>query len=338
MKRTSSTLTKITLNMIDKIQCGDSARLLKQLPNESIDLVVTSPPYFQQREYGGCEVGSERFIENYIDAVMDVFHECVRITKNCGSIVFNMGDKYENGSLLLAPYRFAIHALSMEKIKLVNNITWIKTNPTPRQFKRRLVSSTEPFFHFVKTDEYYYNLDLFQSQKKQTKQTIIPKKTTVGNKYKELIKNSNLTKSQKKLAMTKLNEVIKETKQGKITGFRMKIKDIHSLPFGGQEGGRLTQIKKNGFTIIKLHGKPLKKDIIVTPVESLKWNKHTAIYPESIVSEMIQLLTPPNATILDPYMGSGTTGVSAKKLGRHFIGIDINPEYCAMAIKRIKNI
>ena len=323
---------------LNKIHCGNSLRLLKQIPDNSIDLVVTSPPYFQQRESGGGETGGERFIENYIDALMDVFHECVRITKNYGSIVFNIGDKYKNGSLLLAPYRFALQALNMENIKLVNNITWVKTNPTPRQFKRRLVSSTEPFFHFVKTDKYYYNLDLFQSNEKQPKQIHLSKKTTIGNKYKELIKGSDLTRSQKHLAMKELNEVIKETKEGKITSFRMKIKGIHSLPFGGQNGGRLIHIKKKGFTIIKFRGKTMKKDVIVSSVGNLKWNKHPSIYPESIISEIIQLLTPPRAVVLDPYVGSGTTCVSAKKLDRHFIGIDINPEYCAMATQRIGDL
>ena len=322
--------------MLD-IRCGDSAKLLQQIPNKSIDLIVTSPPYFQQRTYGKNGVGNEKSVEKYIDSMMTIFHECVRITKNTGSIVFNIGDKYEHGSLLLVPYLFAIRALRDEKIKLVNNITWVKTNPTPRQFKRRLVSSTEPFFHFVKTDEYYYNLESFKLQEKQNKETSSPKRTNVGNKYKGLITNSSLTKSQKILAFKELDKVIQETKQGNITGFRMKIKDIHSLPFGGQEGGRLTQIKKNGFTIIKLHGKPMKKDIILSPVESLKWNKHTAIYPESIISNIMHLLTSPNSTVLDPFLGSGTSGVSAKKLGRNFIGIDINSEYCQMATKRIKD-
>ena len=321
---------------IDTIQCGDSARLLKRIPNNSIDLVITSPPYFQQREYGGCEVGGERFVENYVDAIMDVFHECVRVTKECGSIVFNMGDKYKEGSLLLVPYRFAIHATDMEKVKLVNNITWIKKNPTPRQFKRRLVSSTEPFFHFVKTDQYYYDLDLFQTADEHIKPTLPIKNTTIGNRYRVLIKQSALTQSQKKKATVELEKVIEETKQGIVTGFRMKIKGIHSLPFGGQGGGRQIQLEKQGFTIIRLYGKKMKKDTITSTVENLKWNKHPSIYPESIISEMIQLLTPANSIILDPYMGSGTTGVSAKKLKRHFIGVDINPEYCELANQRIK--
>ena len=333
---TSILKSRYQIPFLDTIQCGDSVRLLKQIREQCVDLVITSPPYFQQREYGGCEVGSERFVENYIDAVMDVFHECVRILKDTGSIVFNMGDKYQNGNLLLAPYRFAIQATTMEKIKLVNNITWIKTNPTPRQFKRRLVSSTEPFFHFVKTNDYYYDLDSFQAKPKTNPSGNSHK--TIGSKYVGLIRQSKLTSKQKKHALEELEEVIKEVKKGKITSFRMKIRGIHSPAFGGQSGGRQIQLEKNGFTIIKLHGKSLKKDVMSSSVENIKWNKHPAIYPESIIHELIQLLTSKDGVILDPYMGSGTTALAAKKLDRHFIGIDINPEYCAMATERLKTI
>ena len=65
--------------------------------------------------------------------------------KNDGSIVFNIGDKYQDSNLLLVPYRFALAATETGLVKLVNEVTWVKRNPTPRQFRRRLVSSTEPF-------------------------------------------------------------------------------------------------------------------------------------------------------------------------------------------------
>ena len=328
--------SQICVPFLDTIQCGDSAKLLTQIPDNSIDLIITSPPYFQQREYAGCKVGNERRVESYIDNVMDVFHQCVRITKDSGSIVFNMGDKYIQSSLLLVPYRFAIHAMNVENIKLVNNITWVKTNPTPRQYKKRLVNSTEPFFHFVKTDDYYYNLDNFQYTK-QTKPKSV-KNTTSGNRYRKLIQESNLTQVEKNNALKSLEMTIKELKQNKITGFRMKIRGIHAPPYGGQEGGRQIQLRKYGFTIIKMYGNKLKKDSIINNVETLKWNKHPAIYPESIITEIIKLLTPNDAIVLDPYIGSGTTAVSAKRLGRKFIGIDITPEYCYMAKKRVSTV
>ncbi|MGC8567572.1 MAG: DNA methyltransferase [Caldisphaera sp.] len=82
---------------IDKLICGDSTSILKQFPDNSINLIITSPPYFRQREYAGGEIGAEHNINSYLDAILEVFHECVRIIKEDGSIVFNMGDKYQNG-------------------------------------------------------------------------------------------------------------------------------------------------------------------------------------------------------------------------------------------------
>jgi site-specific DNA-methyltransferase (adenine-specific) len=323
---------------IDKIICGDAASVLKQIPDNSVNLVITSPPYFQQREYGGGEIGGERKVERYIEAILEVFHESVRITKKDGSIVFNLGDKYENGSLLLVPFRFALRALETEGVSLVNNITWVKTNPTPRQFQRRLVSSTEPFFHFVKSKDYYYDIDAFQNiEEEKQKPLTLNSTSTVGNSYRKLIFSSDLTTEEKKYANRELDEVIQELKDGDISGFRMKIRGIHAPAFGGQAGGRAIQMQKKGFTIIRLYGKKLKKDVIISSVESITGIKHPAIYPQPIIEELIKLLTKPEDIVLDPFIGSGTTAVASKNLCRHYIGIDINPEYCNSTEKRIRS-
>jgi len=325
---------------VNKIICGDSLELIRQIPDKSINLIITSPPYFKQRDYGGFnkEIGNEKTVEEYVDNLLKLFHECVRVIKNDGSIVFNIGDKYEKSSLLLVPYRFAIRALEKEPVKLVNEITWVKLNPTPRQFRKRLVSSTEPFFHFVVSDKYYYNLDEFMNLLDRTKIKKNGNSNNIGKKYFKLIEKSDLTEEQKKKAIKELNQVIEEVKTGKIYSFRMKIKGIHSLPFGGQQGGRKTQILTKGFTIIKIHGNSIKRDIIESAVETIKGVKHPAIYPEYIIRELLKLLTRKGDIVLDPFIGSGTTGVACKKLGRNYIGFDINPEYCKYAEKRLKKV
>jgi len=160
----------------------------------------------------------------------------------------------------------------------------------------------------------------------------------IGKKYFTLIDNSNLIKKDKENAKKELMETIQEVKEGKIESFRMKIRDIHALPYGGQAGGRLTQILKKGFTIIKIHGNSIRKDIIESNVETIKGNIHPAVYPEYVIQELIKLLTKDGDVILDPFMGSGTTGIAAKKLKRNYIGIEINQEYIEYAEKRIKNI
>jgi site-specific DNA-methyltransferase (adenine-specific) len=329
---------------INEIICGDAADVLKSFPSNSINLVITSPPYFQQRKYGGGEIGSERYIDGYIDALMEVFHELVRLLKEDGSIVFNIGDKYSNGNLLLIPYRFAIRVSEKENVSIVNNITWIKKNPTPRQFNRRLVSSTEPFFHFVKSKKYYYNIEEFQnnfysdnSGKAITSYSKKNGENKIGQHYKDLIGSSDLSDEQKIMAFSDLNTVIDEVKRGVIFDFRMKIRGIHSPAFGGQSGGRASQIQNKGYTIIRMHGKQLKRDIIVSSVETSRNFHHPAVYPQSIIEEFIKLLTKPNEMVLDPFIGSGTTAIAATVLGRKYTGIDINPEYVSLTKQRLKN-
>lgn len=322
----------------NEIVCGDSTELLNSIPANSVDLIITSPPYFQQREYDGGGIGNEKKSNDYISTLMKIFRECVRVIKPTGSIVFNIGDKYEDSSLLLMPYRFAIAATEQCGVTLVNNVTWVKSNPTPRQFKRRLVSSTEPFFHFVKSPNYKYFIDEFLKPVDEPKLNGNGAGENIGKKYFSLIEQSKLTPKQKEMARDALKEVIEEVHNDEIQGFRMKIRGIHSEPFGGQEGGRKIQLDKNGFTIIRIYGNPMKKDVIATPVESLKNCPHPAIYPVKIVDEFIKLLTQKGDVVLDPFVGSGSTTVAAFQNGRAYIGFDISEEYCLYAQKRLSNV
>ena len=233
---------------------------------------------------------------------------------------------------MLLPYRFAIQAQTQTKASLINEITWVKQNPTPRQYSRRLVSSTEPFFHFVKSKRYYYDIESYRD-KADTKAP--NPNSNVGQKYYGLIEQSDLTPARKQKARVELEKAIDEVKLGQITNFRMKIKGIHAEAFGGQSGGRKQQMESNGFTIIRMKGNKLAKDVIETPVATIKGNKHPAIYPVKIVEKCIKLLTPVNGVALDPFMGSGSTAIACKKLDRQYIGFDINPDYCEDAIKRV---
>lgn len=321
---------------IDQILCGDNLELIQKLPDCSIQLVITSPPYFQQRDYGGG-MGNEKDVNEYIDTLLRLFRECVRVVKDDGNIVFNVGDKYQESNLLLVPYRFALAATETRLVKLVNEITWVKRNPTPRQFRRRLVSSTEPFFHFVKSDKYFYDLNAFLAEERAPKQSNKKESTKVGQRYFELIAESDLSEAEKTMARRELTEVIQEVHQGQTHGFRMKIRGIHAEPFGGQIGGRTLQLKSKGFTIIRMHGNKLKRDVIETSVAAVKGNKHPAIYPVEVVEEFLHLLTPPASLVLDPFIGSGSTAVACQKLGRHYIGYDINTEYCEFARQRVSD-
>jgi len=324
---------------INKIHCGDSLKVLKKLPNNCIDLVITSPPYFQQRDYGNIGIGNEKTVEEYVYNLKQIFNECVRVTKNTGSIVFNIGDKYIDGNLLLVLYRFAIDVQSDKKVKLINEITWVKVNPSPKQDPKKLVSSKEPFFIFAKSNNYYFNKEDFLDYKDKYLNGNGKKAgNDVGKKYFELIEKSNLSKDEKEQARKELSEIIMEVKRGELESFRMKIRDMHALPYGGQAGGRLTQIQKKGFTLIKIYGNSIRRDIIESTVETIKGNGHPAIYPEFVVQEIMRLLSKENDVILDPFIGSGTTAMVAKRLKRNYIGIEIFDEYVKYAEERLQKI
>jgi len=324
---------------VDTIITGDSLTVLQGVQSESIDLVITSPPYFQQRDYGNGSsgIGNESTEEEYLENVFAVFSECVRVLKPTGSIVFNLGDKYIDGGLSLLPYKFAIKAIESKQVFLINQITWSKLNPTPRQDKRKLIQATEPFFIFAKSKNYYFDLENYLKHLDNLNKTNKSKPTEkLGKQYFELIETSDLSEEQKTNARKALQEAILAVQNGEIDSFRMKIKGIHKEAYGGMEGGRNNQIRNNGFTIIKILGNRLKKDIIESPVEITKNNTHPAVYPLYIVQELIKLLSKENDLVLDPFCGSGTTCLAAKNLNRKYLGIEINPEYVKLANERLK--
>ncbi len=315
-----------------RVICDDNRNLLPDLDAGSVDLVVTSPPYFSQREYATPGLGNEETSDEYLDNIMETFGQIARVMKPTGNIVYNMGDKIIDGSLQLVPYRFAIRVLDEFNLRLVNDITWIKRNPTPHQFNRRLTVSTEPFFHFALSSDYYYNRAAFQpgSDTPRRKPT-----ARLGSRYRTLIDGSELTAEERCAAHKALDGAIADVWDGRIQSFRMKIRGIHAPAYGGQDGGRKMHIERYGFTIIRIYGEKMKRDVIESPVESLPGNGHPAIFPVNVVREIIRLLCPPEGQVLDPYLGSGSTMVAAVMEGRSCIGMDISRDYCDDAEERV---
>lgn len=185
---------------INQIILGDSLKILQKIKSSSVDLVITSPPYFQQRDYGSNKrgIGNEKTELEYLKNLLNIFQETVRITKNTGTIVYNLGDKYSQGGLLLIPYKFAIQAIENQQVFLINDLTWVKLNPTPRQDQRKLISSTEPFFIFAKSKDYYFNLDHFLSHLDIINKSEFSKPSSkLGQKYYQLIEDSELSEIEK---------------------------------------------------------------------------------------------------------------------------------------------
>ena len=231
-----------------RVVVADNRDFLPSMKPSSVDLVVTSPPYFGQRVYGAVGLGNEESIDQYLDNLLQTFAQILPAMRPTGNIVYNLGDKVIGGSLQLIPYRFAANVLDRYGLRLVNDITWLKRNPTPHQFTRRLTISTEPFFHFAVNGSYYYDRDSFQPKEptRRNKPT-----TNLGGRYRELIESSTLNTSERSAAHTALDEAIEEVKAGRLKSFRMKIRGIHAPAYGGQDGGRKMHIERDGFTVIR---------------------------------------------------------------------------------------
>jgi DNA modification methylase len=128
------------------------------LPRDSVDLIITSPPYWQKRDYGiedqlGQESDPDNYVTNLVEA-LDLWREMLRPT---GSVFLNIGDTYHNKSLVGIPGKFAREA-QREGWTIRNHIIWSKNNGIPSPADDRLVPRHEHIYHLVWNDDYYYDL------------------------------------------------------------------------------------------------------------------------------------------------------------------------------------
>ena len=141
------------------VHTGDCFEVLPTLPDESVHMVMTSPPYWNLRDYDHADqLGLEPESEQYVQNMADVFDEVKRVLRPDGSLWLNLGDTYENKDLQQIPARVALE-LQQRGWILRNRVTWAKPNPMPQSVKDRLNDTTEAVFHFVKNKSYWYDLD-----------------------------------------------------------------------------------------------------------------------------------------------------------------------------------
>ncbi|WP_425129741.1 DNA-methyltransferase [Burkholderia vietnamiensis] len=129
------------------------------MPDDLVHTVVTSPPYFGQRDYGvSGQVGSELSPETYIERLVAVFREVRRVLRDDGTLWLNLGDKYADGALLGMPWRVAL-ALMQDGWTLRSDVIWHKPNAMPSSVKTRPTTDHEYMFMFSKAKSYYYDAD-----------------------------------------------------------------------------------------------------------------------------------------------------------------------------------
>src|SRR2546428_2753038 len=252
-------------------ECGLLLGAAREMPgtraDDPVDGTVTSPPYYSGRRHLGDtvhEIGSEKTVEEYVEALVSVGRELYRVTRPTGSYWLNLDDKCERKEWLGIPWRVAF---AMREIgwKIRNEVIWHKPRHVRNVAKDRLTPAHELLFHFVKSKDAYYDMD-----------------------------------------------AIREPSSRSIWG-------------------------KNG--LVKAPGGSVPTDVWTIQVEDSNFPENDyAVFPEALVEPPIRATCPRGGTVLDPFVGSGTTAVVALRLGRKAIGIDASADCFEFTKKRILEV
>ena len=281
-------------NLKDVILHGDALDELGRIPTQSVDTVVTSPPYFQQRDYDDSDqIGQESNPAAYVARLVEIFRQVHRVLRDSGSIWIVIGDKYLRGELLGLPWRVVL-ALIDEGWILRSDIIWHKPNAMPSSVKTRPTTDHEYIFFLTKSKQYYYNADA--------------------------IREPHVTFSD----------------QSRMRGGRRHFHVRNGTPESGKNGGN--QNLHDGRWDQAFHpGGRNKRTVWSIPLSKFR-EAHFAVFPERLVETAILAGSPSGGVVLDPFLGSGTTALVAKRLQRHYIGIDCAQKYCEMARKRLDKV
>ena len=303
---------RMILKWVNKIHHGEALAVLRQMPSESVDCVLSSPPYWQLRDYGvNGQLGLESTPGEYLKKLCAIFDEVFRVLKKCGTCWVNIADTYSQSSgarveygkhirqtiggkkygghrvkgLLpkckcLLPSRFAIEMCHRGWI-LRNEIIWYKPNVMPSPVKDRFTADFEKLFFFVKSQRYF-----FQQQ--------FEPRTTPENRPDVIVRNREY--------------------QQKVRNSQHHEKAMRCSPH------------------------PRNKRCVWSILTQPFADAHFSVYPEKLCVTPILAGCPKGGIVLDPFIGSGTSAVVARKLGRQFIGIELNQKYIQIATKRLSQM
>jgi site-specific DNA-methyltransferase (adenine-specific) len=276
----------------DQILCGDARELLREVPDELLDTIVTSPPYYRQRDYGTKrQIGREKTPAKYVEQLVETFRECRRALKPSGTCWLVVGDKYVDGRLLGLPWRTAL-ALQDDGWFLRADIIWHKPNAMPSSVKNRPTVDHEYVFLLTKTMDYHYDVDA--------------------------IREPHVT----------------FTERSRMRGGRGHFFRRNGTPEQGKNGG--SDNLHDGRWDQAFH--PLgrnKRTVWSIPLGKFR-GAHFAVFPEPLVETCILAGSPGAGLVLDPFLGSGTTALVARRLGRRYLGIDCSRKYCDLARRRLE--
>lgn len=357
---------------------GDCLELMKELPDSCVDMCITSPPYFNLRDYGvNSQIGAERDPDTYISKLIAVFNEVHRILKDDGSCWVNIDDVYSDQSLLCIPDRFKIKMTENGWI-CRNEIIWHKPNAMPSSAKTRFNNDFEKMFFFTKKKKYFFQTQ-YEPLKSAPPTNRGDRKKTPG-KYvsteQEASVRQGMTKKRgEKIILvrknlpdqdlfvdfmrkrTSVDQIAEnsELKRSKVehwfrrdkSGFAYpSVEDWNQIKWLVDDWSEEFKIIDQGITDVTVETDDILKNIHKGRIKRAVWSistkpykgYHYAAFPEELVKTPILACTSEGDVVLDPFSGSGTTAVVSKKLGRKFLGMDLNPSYVDLANERLKAV
>jgi site-specific DNA-methyltransferase (adenine-specific) len=307
---------------------------------------MTSPPYWNQREYQNGGLGLEPTYEQFINNLLNVFNEIKRVLKNTGSFWLNLGDTYQNKGLVGLPWRVALAMIDKQNWILRNDVIWNKIKG-PDNSKDKLRNIHEYIFHFVKhPKDFYYDVNAIRSKPREAQVrngAVISATGVSGVRYKRQIElSTSLTAEEKQSAFLALDETLQKIVKGELADFRMVIRNQQRTTHSDSEkvSGRAKELMQKGFYILRYHPNGSKPSDVweLIPEDTTNRSEHYASYPEDLCKVPLLATCPPNGIALDPFCGTGTTNLVAKQLSRKSVGIDLSHSYIDYAARRCQTL
>lgn len=325
---------------------GDALEVLKTFENESIDTCITSPPYYQLRDYGvQGQIGLEDTLDEYINKLVEIFSKIKRVLKHDGTLWLNIADTYSGSNkgrnadgkhnestntfqtkgriggkikknkeeiprknLLLIPYRLAL-ALQNDGWYVRQDIIWYKPNCMPESANDRCTKAHEYLFLLSKSPKYYFDYKAIMEP---------------------CVSNNNQLPAGSKGTLGQANS--RRRPKGNNKTFRGGGVYTNNRAFNNSADKEKSSIGNKPNT----SGLRRKRDVWSIATSGYK-DAHFATFPLELARTCILAGSREGETVLDPFGGSRTVGEAANELGRNYILIDINKEYCELMKKRCNN-
>lgn len=267
-----------TMELTTDIFLGDSKEILKQLPPNSVDLIVTSPPYADQRKgtYGGIHP------DKYVQWFLPISNQLLRVLKPSGTFILNIKEKVVEGERSTYVMELIIE-MRKQGWLWTEEFIWHKKNSYPGKWPNRFRDSWERLLQFNKDKKF----NMYQDE------VMVP----MGDWAKSRLK--------------KLSDTDKTRDNSKV-----------GSGFGKNISNWINREKAYPSNVLHLATECGNKN-------------HSAAFPEELPEWFIKLFTKEDDTVLDPFMGSGTSILVANRMRRNSIGIEIKPEYYAMVKEQV---